>query len=94
MPKPGNRSANRLVIRFVTAKLKAATQRLRNLIRRKGASRIARSEMMAVIRLMPHTLLQLGVFRFGFLQDGDVGVGVFPEGKKSSGGRFEPSLLR
>jgi hypothetical protein len=23
-------------------------------------------------------LLQLGVLRFGFLQDGDVGVGVFP----------------
>jgi hypothetical protein len=30
MPKPGNRPANRLVIRFVTAKLKAATHRLRN----------------------------------------------------------------
>jgi hypothetical protein len=27
-------------------------------------------------------LLQLGVLRFGFLQDGDVGVGVFPEGKE------------
>jgi hypothetical protein len=26
-------------------------------------------------------LLQLRVLRFGFLQDGDVGVGVFPEGK-------------
>jgi hypothetical protein len=24
-------------------------------------------------------LLQLGVLRFGFLQDGDVGVGVFPQ---------------
>src|SRR5437588_11592133 len=52
MPKPGNRSANRLVIRFVTAKLKAATQRLRNRIRRMGASRIARSEMMAVISIV------------------------------------------
>jgi len=27
-------------------------------------------------------LLQLGVLRLGLLQDGDVGVGVFPEGKK------------
>ena len=27
MPKPGNRAANLLVMRFVTAKLKAATQR-------------------------------------------------------------------
>jgi hypothetical protein len=25
------------------------------------------------------TLLQLGVFRLGLLEDGDVGVGVFPE---------------
>ncbi|MGA6980265.1 MAG: hypothetical protein WBZ11_01800, partial [Candidatus Sulfotelmatobacter sp.] len=24
-------------------------------------------------------LLQLGIFRFGFFQDGDVGVAVFPE---------------
>ena len=27
-------------------------------------------------------LLQLGVLRLGFLQDGDVGVGVFPEGEE------------
>jgi len=27
-------------------------------------------------------LLQLGVFGFGLLQDGDVGVGVFPEGQE------------
>jgi hypothetical protein len=46
MPKPGKRSTKRLVIRFVTAKLKAAAQRLRNLIRRMGASRIARSKMI------------------------------------------------
>jgi len=26
--------------------------------------------------------LQLPVFRFGLLQDGDVGVGVFPEGEE------------
>jgi hypothetical protein len=26
--------------------------------------------------------LQLRVLRFGFLQDGDVGVGVFPEGEE------------
>jgi hypothetical protein len=29
-------------------------------------------------------LLQLRVLRFGFLQDRDVGFGVFPEGEKSS----------
>jgi hypothetical protein len=28
------------------------------------------------------TSLQLGVLRLGFLQDGDVGVGVFPEGEE------------
>ena len=27
--------------------------------------------------------LQLRVLRLGFLQDGDVGVGVFPEGEES-----------
>src|SRR5580658_2002493 len=54
MPKPGNRAANRLVIRFVTARLKAATQRLRNRIRRTGATRIARSKMnaMAIVVLL------------------------------------------
>ena len=49
MPKPGNRAANRLVMRFVTAKLKPATHLVRNLIRRTGASRIARSNMTAVM---------------------------------------------
>jgi quinol monooxygenase YgiN len=49
MPKPGKRSAKRLVIRFVTAKLKAATHRLRNRIRRMGASSIARIEMTVVV---------------------------------------------
>jgi hypothetical protein len=29
------------------------------------------------------TLLQLRVLRLGFLQDGDVGVGVFPEGENA-----------
>jgi hypothetical protein len=29
-----------------------------------------------------HFLLQLCVFGFGFFQDWDVGVGVFPEGEK------------
>ena len=43
------RAANLLVMRFVTAKLNAATHRLRNRIRRMGASRIARSKMTAVI---------------------------------------------
>jgi hypothetical protein len=46
MPKPGSREANRLVIRFVMAKLKAATHLLRNRIRRIGTSRIARSELI------------------------------------------------
>ena len=36
-------------------------------------------------------LLQFRVFRLGFLQDGDVGVGIFPEGEKSWGWA---SLLR
>ena len=27
-------------------------------------------------------LLQLGVLRFSLLQDGDVGIGIFPEGKE------------
>jgi hypothetical protein len=49
MPKPGNWPANLLVMRFVTAKLKAATHLLRNRIRRMGASRIARIEMTAVM---------------------------------------------
>src|SRR5438876_12444891 len=49
MPKPGNRSANRLVIRFVTARLKAASQRLRKRIRRMGVSRIARSRLTAAV---------------------------------------------
>src|SRR5712692_10317398 len=49
IPKPGSRAANRLVIRFVTARLKAATQRLRNRIRRIRATRIAKSKMTAVV---------------------------------------------
>ncbi len=32
----------------------------------------------------PHRLVQLRVLGFGFLQDGDVGVGVFPEGRNNS----------
>ena len=31
---------------------------------------------------MNSVLLELGVFGFGLLQDGDVGIGVFPEGKE------------
>ena len=49
MPKPGNRPANRLVIRFVTAKLKAATHLLRNRMSRMGASRNAKSRTTAVM---------------------------------------------
>jgi hypothetical protein len=35
-------------------------------------------------------LLELGVFGFGLLEDGDVGVGVFPEGEEVlvGGARF------
>jgi len=33
-------------------------------------------------RFFTATLLQLRVFRLGLLQDRDIGVGVFPEGKK------------
>ena len=79
------RSANRLVIRFVAAKVKAATQRLRNRIRRMGASRIARNKMMPVVITIDAAYLYCS-FRallFGLLQDGDVGVGVFPEERKS-----------
>jgi hypothetical protein len=36
----------------------------------------------------PKTLLQLGGFGFGLLQDGDVGVGVFPEGEEVLIGGF------
>src|SRR5208282_165335 len=35
-------------------------------------------------------LLQLRVLRFGFSQDGDVGIGVFPEGEKISVGGKRP----
>jgi len=52
IPNPDNRAANRLVIRFVMAKLKAATHRLRKRIRRMGASRLARSEMIHAVITM------------------------------------------
>jgi hypothetical protein len=45
MPKWGNRAASRLVIQFVITRLKAATQRLRNRMRRIGASKSATSEI-------------------------------------------------
>src|ERR1700674_5554860 len=52
MPKPGKRTANRLVIRFVTAKVKAATRLLRKRIRRMGTSTSPRNSMThAVIRI-------------------------------------------
>jgi hypothetical protein len=53
MPKPGNLPANRLVIRLVTAKLKAAAQRLRNRIRTMGASTSNRSEMTHAVIDIP-----------------------------------------
>jgi len=34
-------------------------------------------------RLGTRWLLQVGVLRFGLLQDGDVGVGVFPESEET-----------
>jgi len=35
------------------------------------------------LRAIALTLLQLRVLRLGFLPDGDVGVGVFPEGEEA-----------
>jgi len=50
-------------------------------MRRMGASRIAKSKMMAVVISVDaaYPLLQLRVLGFGFFQDWDVRVGVFPE---------------
>jgi hypothetical protein len=39
-------------------------------------------------------LLQLRVLRLGLLQDGDVGVGIFPEGKKVLVGSERPYSCR
>jgi hypothetical protein len=39
----------------------------------------------------PSDSLQLRVFRFGFLQDGDVGVGIFPQRKKIFVGGERPN---
>ena len=36
------------------------------------------------LRESPNASLELLVLRLGFLQDGDVGVGVFPEGEEAS----------
>jgi len=36
----------------------------------------------------PPLLLQLRELRLGFLQDGDVGIGVFPEGEEILVGSF------
>jgi hypothetical protein len=76
-------AANRLVIRFVMTKLKPATHLLRNRFRRMGARRIARNEMTdAAMTIVAIDLLQLRVLRLGLLEDGDVGVGVLPEGEE------------
>jgi hypothetical protein len=40
------------------------------------------------LRLKFQQLFQLRVLRFGFLEDGDVGIGVFPEREKILVGRF------
>ena len=42
------------------------------------------------LRRVP-ALLKLRVLRFGFFQDGDVRVGVFPEGKKIFVSRERPT---
>jgi hypothetical protein len=34
-----------------------------------------------MIRSCPQ-LLQLGILRFSLLQDGDIGIGIFPEGEE------------
>ena len=41
----------------------------------------AKPRFFAQILLKCQVREQLRVLRFGFLQDGDVGIGVFPEGK-------------
>jgi hypothetical protein len=51
----------------------------------------SRLHTMSPIRILGgRRLLQLRVLRLGFLQDRDVGVGVFPEGEEIlvSGARF------
>src|ERR1700735_4942329 len=79
MPKPGNRAANRLVIRFVTARLKAAAHRLRNRISRIGASRIARSRTTArVIGMAAIDPIPSSRPRPAFLYNGDVRGRRFP----------------
>ena len=49
---------------------------------------------MAQSRIV-RTALQLRVLRLGFLKDGDIGVGVFPESKEIFvGGECLPSVIR
>ena len=55
--RPKSRQDSLETIRFVTTRLKAATQRLRNRIRRIGATRIVRSKMTAVAIGMSNYLL-------------------------------------
>jgi hypothetical protein len=55
MPKPGNRAANQLMIRFAIARLKAAIHLLRNRITKIPASSSARIELidMAITMFKP-----------------------------------------
>jgi hypothetical protein len=53
MPKLVNRAPNRLVIRFVTAELKAATHHLQERIRRMGTSTTVKSKMTHAV-VGPH----------------------------------------
>ena len=46
------------------------------------------------VRAIALSLLQLCVLGLGFLQDGDVGVGVFPEGEEVLIRRVAPVLSR
>ncbi len=39
-------------------------------------------EAVVAVGWSPAQLSQLGVFSFGFLEDGDVGVGVLPQREK------------
>jgi hypothetical protein len=43
----------------------------------------SRRQLLVFVMHFASLLLQLRVLRLGYLQDGDVGVGVFPESKIS-----------
>ena len=50
-------------------------------VRDRDTGKVTAETFLAIRNLGGRRLLQLRVLRLGFLQDGDVGVGVFPESK-------------